>query len=117
MSSSLTVEISSAFPWLWERTRFRAGFSALTALLAVGSWYLYILFAVFWKWEIVETLTLIAWIGYGVVIHGRLFYRWHGRTLDIGVALLLPVLLLAFFIWSVFPGTYHYFDIPLVRPY
>lgn len=94
-----------------------AGFSALTALLAVGSWYLYVLFAVFWKWEIVETLTLIAWIGYGMVIHGRLFYRWRGRVLDIGVALLLPVLLLAFFIWSVFPGTYHYFDIPLVRPY
>lgn len=93
------------------------GFLALTATLAIGSWYLYVLFGVFWKWDIVETLTLAAWLGYGMVAHARYFYRLGGRGLAGAVVAVLPFLILAFWIWSVFPGTYHFFDIPLVKPY
>jgi ABC-type transport system involved in cytochrome c biogenesis permease subunit len=93
------------------------GYLGLTAMLVTGSWYLYLLFGTFWRWEIVETLSLVAWLAYGMLIHGRLFYRWSGRWYHISVVAVLPVLLLAFWVWSVFPGTFHYFEIPLVRPY
>ncbi len=94
-----------------------AGFSAFTAMLATGSWYSFIIFGVFWQWSTVETLSLAAWLGYALVIHGRLFYRWSGSLLDIGVVAVLPVLVAAYFIWSVIPDTWHYFDIPLMKPY
>lgn len=93
------------------------GFLGLTLMLVLGSFYLYVLFAVFWRWEIVETLSLLAWLGYGLVAHARQFYRLGGRRLATAVVAILPLLLLAFWIWSVFPGTFHFFDIPLVRPY
>jgi ABC-type transport system involved in cytochrome c biogenesis permease subunit len=93
------------------------GLLSLTALIVLGSWVLYLLFGTFWKWEIVETLSLVAWVGYGLCVHVRLFHSWRGRKLYWSVLAVLPVLLLAFWVWSVFPDTYHYFDIPLVRPY
>lgn len=93
------------------------GFLALTATMLVGAWYLYVLFSVFWKWDVVGTLSLAAWLGYGMVSHARYFYRLSGRPLAWSVLGVLPFLILAFWIWSVFPGTYHFFDIPLVKPY
>lgn len=93
------------------------GFLALTATLVVGAWYLYVLFGVFWKWEVVETLTLVAWMAYGMVSHARHFYRLSGKRLAWAVIAVLPFLVLSFWVWSVFPGTFHFFDIPLVRPY
>lgn len=94
-----------------------AGYCGLTGMLATGAWYGFILFGVFWQWSTVETLSLVAWLGYALVIHGRLFYRWGGWRLDIGVLLMLPILIAAYFIWSVIPDTWHYFDIPLMKPY
>jgi len=93
------------------------GYLAFTAMLTIGALYLWVLFATLWRWEIVGTLSLLAWLLYGLLIHGRLFYRWRGPWYDAGVVAVLPVLVLAFWIWSVFPGTYHFFDIPLLRPY
>lgn len=93
------------------------GYVAFTAMLVTGAFYLWVLFATLWRWEIVGVLSLLVWLLYGILIHGRLFYRWHGRGYHAGVLAILPVLLLAFWVWSLYPGTYHFFDIPLVRPY
>lgn len=94
-----------------------AGFCGLTGMLATGSWYSFVLFGTFWQWSTVETLSLAAWLAYALVIHGRLFYRWSGWKLDVGLVAILPVLLGAYFIWSVIPDTWHFFDVPLVKPY
>ncbi|MHB1341783.1 MAG: cytochrome c biogenesis protein CcsA [Coriobacteriia bacterium] len=93
------------------------GFVAFTVMLALGSFYAWILFGTFWSWDIVETLCLAAWLAYGLVIHFRLFYRWGGTRLDLAVVAVLPLLIAGYFVWSVFPATFHYFDVPLVRPY
>lgn len=93
------------------------GYVAFTAMLAVGAFYLWVLFATLWRWDIVGALSLLAWLLYSILIHVRLFYRWHGLGYHIGALAVLPVLLLAFWVWSLYPGTYHYFDIPLIRPY
>ena len=94
-----------------------SGFIIFSAMLAIGSWYLYVLFGEFWRWEIVETLSLIVWLECAIIAHGRLFWRWQGRTLGLWLLALLVTALLAYWVWSVFPGTYHYFDIPLLRSY
>lgn len=93
------------------------GFLGLTVMMIVGSWYLYLLFGVFWKWEIVETMALVGWLGYALVIHARYFYRLSGRAFGAAVLAVLPALILTFWVWSLFPNTFHYFDIPLMRPY
>jgi len=103
-----------------EESQFKfllVGFVALTLMLATGSWYSYLLFGTFWQWEIVETMCLVAWLGYAMIVHGRLFSGLGGRKFDWAVLAVLPALLLTFFVWSVYPNTFHYFDIPLVRPY
>lgn len=93
------------------------GFIAFTVMLAIGSYYEWVLFGTFWSWDIVETICLVAWLAYGLIIHFRLFYRWGGRKLDGALVAVLPVLLAGYFIWSFWPSTFHFFDVPLVRPY
>jgi ABC-type transport system involved in cytochrome c biogenesis permease subunit len=93
------------------------GYTLLTAMILAGAWYLFVLFGVFWRWEIVGTSALIAWLGYSIAIHGWLMHGWRGaRFFGIVAAMLVPLLVL-FWVWSVFPGTYHFFDIPLLTPY
>lgn len=93
------------------------GFLSLTAMILVGAWYLYVLFAEFWRWDIVGTLSLAAWLAYGMVIHARLFYRLGGRGLAAAILAVLPLLILSLWVWSVFPGTYHHFEIVVLKPY
>lgn len=94
---------------------FRAlalGFVNLTLLLAIGSFYEFRLLGTWWSWDIVETLTLIAWLLYGLVMHLRFFYAWKGRRLALVMSLAFVVLLLAY--WSIpFFGnqSFHMFDI------
>jgi len=94
-----------------------AAYVFFTAMLVTGTWYLNILFGTFWQWGVVETVSLITWLLYGMVLHGILFRRWSTTWLMWVLVLLIPPLILSFFVWSVFPGTFHYFDVPLVRPY
>ena len=94
-----------------------AAFVAFTAMMATGSWYLNVLFGTFWQWGIVETVSLITWLLYGMVLHGILFRRWSTNWLMWVLMLLVAPLIVSFFVWSVFPGTFHFFDVPLVRPY
>lgn len=93
------------------------GYAFLTAMILAGSWYLFVLFAVFWRWEVVGASALVTWVGYSVAIHGWLMQGWRGSRLFPLVAVMLVPLLVLFWIWSVFPGTYHFFDIPLMMPY
>ncbi|MDZ4180768.1 MAG: cytochrome c biogenesis protein CcsA [Coriobacteriia bacterium] len=97
--------------------RLGVGFFALSVMMAVGSWYLFILFGTFWRWEIVGTLTLVAWIAYSLILHAILFRGWSGSKLDVAVVCAAPVTIAAFWIWSALPMTYHFFDIPFLRPY
>jgi ABC-type transport system involved in cytochrome c biogenesis permease subunit len=93
------------------------GYVFLTAMILVGGTYLFVLFGKFWRWEPVGILALVTWIGYSILLHGWLLQGWRGARLAWASASLLVPLLLLFWLWSVFPGTYHYFDIPLLLPY
>jgi ABC-type transport system involved in cytochrome c biogenesis permease subunit len=87
------------------------GFAVFTAMCAVGSVYSYVLFADFWRWEIVGTSAVVAWMGYGAVLHMRLGFGWKDRRLLMAMAAMLPIVLFVFWSWSLFSGTYHHFDL------
>ncbi len=93
------------------------GYLFLTGMILAGSWYLFVLFATFWRWEIVGSLALLTWVGYSIAVHGWLIQGWRGARLFWVSAILLIPLVLMYWVWSVFPGTYHFFDIPLLTPY
>jgi ABC-type transport system involved in cytochrome c biogenesis permease subunit len=87
------------------------GFALFTGVIVVGAFYGYELFAEWFRWELVEVLSVAAWIAYGLAIHAWLLFGWRGRRLAAAALATLPLLLLAFWSWSIYSGTYHYFDI------
>lgn len=91
------------------------GFAMFTAMIAVGSLYSYLLFADWFKWEMVEAFALAAWLGYSSVLHMRMFFAWRGVRLAWVMLAVLPLLIGTFWVWSIFTGTYHYFEIPEIR--
>jgi ABC-type transport system involved in cytochrome c biogenesis permease subunit len=97
-----------------DRVMLRAtglGFTMFTGLMIVGAVYSFQLFTRFFSWEVVETLSVAAWLAYSVVLHQRLFFGWRGRRFAWLVLATLPLLLAAYWTWSVFAGTYHFFEI------
>lgn len=100
----------------WDETLARLlglGFALLTATMASGSVYSYILFGEWYRWQVVETTTMAAWLAYAALLHLRLLHRWSGRRLAVATLAAFPLALVAFWIWAIYPDTYHYFDAAL----
>ncbi len=91
------------------------GFALFTAMMAVGAAYSYVLFGDWYRWEIVGASAMAAWLGYASSLHAYLMFGWRGRRLAWCAVAMLPLLLLVFWAWSVFSGTYHYFDLSIIR--
>lgn len=95
----------------WIIRGLGVGFALFSGLLAVGAFYGYELFAEWFRWELVEVLSVAAWLAYGLAVHAWLLFGWRGKRIAVVVLGTLPLLLLAFWSWSIYSGTYHYFDI------
>ncbi|MHB9094823.1 MAG: cytochrome c biogenesis protein [Eubacteriales bacterium] len=89
------------------------GFTTYTVMLSLGAIYSYLLFGKWWQWDIVETISLITWLLYGLIIHIRLFYPRRG-TLAAVLIMLAPIGILVSYLGLSFLGvpTYHNFDLP-----
>ncbi len=102
----------------WDEALLRgagAGFALFTLMISVGSFYSYLLFADWFRWEITEAFAADSWLAYGLAIHSFLFFGWRGKKLAWLVLIALPLMLGTFWVWSLYPGTYHHFEIPLLR--
>jgi ABC-type transport system involved in cytochrome c biogenesis permease subunit len=91
------------------------GFATFSLMMVAGSIYTYQLFGDWFRWEFVETLCAAAWLAYGAALHARLLFGWRGRRLAWLAVALLPLLVAAFWAWSLYPATYHYFEIPELK--
>jgi len=91
------------------------GFALFTVMLGVGSLYSYLLFADWFRWEIVEAFAVAAWLGYASVLHAHMFFGWRGRKLAWVVLVVLPLLIGTFWVWSFYSTTYHHFEIPEIK--
>lgn len=97
----------------WDQALSRlagVGFALLTATMASGSIYSMMLFSDWYRWQIVEVLSAAAWLAYGLLLHSRLLQGWRGARLAWSTLAVTPLMLAAFWIWSVYPDTYHYFE-------
>ncbi|MCK4777329.1 MAG: cytochrome c biogenesis protein CcsA [Actinomycetia bacterium] len=90
-------------------------FVFFSIMLAVGSWYYFILMGDWYAWEVVGLFSGVAWLVYGLIIHVRLFFGWHGKKFAIITSFPVLLIFLAYWIWSVFPGTYHSFDFFIIK--
>lgn len=86
------------------------GFALLTLTIASGSVYSFILFGEWYRWQIVETASAVAWLACATLLHLRLLHRWQGRRLAVATLVAFLITVPAFWIWAVYPTTYHYFD-------
>lgn len=91
------------------------GFALLTLMIAVGSAYSFLLFADWFRWELVETFAAATWLAYGLVLHAAMMFRWRGKPLAWAILAVLPLTIGLFWTWSIYSGTYHHFEIPLFR--
>lgn len=103
--------------WDTVRITLSVSFIAFTGMLVTGSWYLNVLFGNFWQWGIVETISLVTWLLLALLLHAILFRHVSIKVVLVCCALMIPLVVVTFFVWTVFPGTFHFFDIPLVKPY
>ena len=91
------------------------GFVAQSVMMASGAYYGFLLFGEWWRWDPVESLALVAWLAYALVIHLRLFFGWRQQRAA-WVTLASTVVLAASY--KVIPhlptgSTYHIFDLRL----
>lgn len=91
------------------------GFALFTAMITVGSVYSYLLFADWFRWEIAEAFAAATWLVYGLAIHAALFFGWRDKRLAWVLLIALPLMLGTFWVWSLYSGTYHHFEIPILR--
>lgn len=89
------------------------GFVTFTVMLALGALYEFILFGRWWQWDVVETISLVTWLLYGLIIHLLLFYRRTDK-LAVWLTLLAPAGLLSAYFGIVVlkrTVTFHNFDL------
>jgi cytochrome c-type biogenesis protein CcsB len=85
------------------------GFPLLTGGIITGSLYAQHTLGSFWRWDPKETLTLIAWLIYAVLLHERLTMGWRGRRAAIISICGFAVLLITFVGANLWLTSYHSF--------
>lgn len=92
---------------------FCSGFFFQTLMMATGSYYSFILFGKWWRWDPIESISLVCWLLSALVIHTRLFYNWREKRFAV---LVCVAFIFIIFFYKVFPflpksATFHNFDI------
>jgi ABC-type transport system involved in cytochrome c biogenesis permease subunit len=81
------------------------GFLFWTVTIAAGAIWANQSWGRYWGWDAIETWSLVSWIAYGLVLHGRLFFRLRAVTtawLTVGAfaVFILTLLILPFVVPS-----------------
>lgn len=100
---------------VWLSRSLHWGFALHSAMLASGSFYKFLLFGTPWSFDPIETLGLLAWLAYGVLLHMHLFAAWDGRRLAGWCIVTFVILVVSYRGIVYFPSwaTYHIFDMDL----
>ena len=83
-----------------DRTGYRfivTGFTLLTIGLITGFVYAQLVWGKFWSWDNKEVWSVISWLIYAALLHGRLVSGWRGRRAAIMAIIGFAALLFTFF--------------------
>ncbi|MDF1542185.1 MAG: cytochrome c biogenesis protein CcsA [Anaerosomatales bacterium] len=86
------------------------GFLNNAVMIASGSIWAYRLWGSFWRWDPVETWSLLTWLAYGFYMHAHFTLGWRGRRLAWVALLALLGVLMAFWGVQLLPNSYHLFN-------
>lgn len=85
------------------------GFLVNGVMIASGAIWAYELWGSYWRWDPVETWSLITWIAYALYLHLRLTRGWTGRRLAwVAIGALFGVMM-SFWGVQLLPSSYHLF--------
>lgn len=85
------------------------GFLLITIGLALGLLFAKETWGASWRWGPKETWSLVTWLLYAVLIHGRLSTGWRGRKAAVGAVLGFGIILFTFFVIGYFAPGQHDF--------
>ncbi len=86
------------------------GFPLLTFGLVSGSLYAHYTLGTFWRWDPKEVWSLITWLLYAALLHGRLVSGWRGRRSALLSILFFLVLVFSFLGMKFLVQGYHTFS-------
>jgi len=78
------------------------GFPLLTLAIVTGSLWSMDAFGDYWRWLPKEVWSLVTWLLYAALLHGRLLAGWRGRRASIGSIAGFTMVLASFFLTSHF---------------
>lgn len=88
------------------------GFITDTAMIASGAIWAKDLWGNYWRWDPVETWSLVTWLFYGVIIHLRVTMGWRGRRLAwLAIIAILGMIITFFGVTFVVRSSLHIFDV------
>lgn len=76
---------------------FALGFLFMGIMIASGAIWANNAWGRYWGWDPVETWSLIAWLTYGVYLHGRLLRGWKGWRSAVFGVVSLPIVFVSYF--------------------
>jgi cytochrome c-type biogenesis protein CcsB len=85
------------------------GFIVNGAAMASGAIWAYELWGSYWRWDPVETWTLLTWLAYAFYLHAHITLGWRGRRLAWVVVFALFGVMMTFWGVQLAPTTYHLF--------
>jgi len=85
------------------------GFIVNTAMIASGAIWAFELWGSYWRWDPVETWSLLTWVAYGLYLHARVTLGWRGRRLAWIAVLALFGVMMSFWGVQFAPTSYHLF--------
>ena len=85
------------------------GFILYTIGMIIGAIYAHYALGSYWRWDAKEVWSLITWLLYAVLLHGRLTVGWRGRRASILSVIAFAVLIFTFLGASVWLSDYHSF--------
>jgi cytochrome c-type biogenesis protein CcsB len=85
------------------------GFVVNGVMIASGAIWAYDLWGAYWRWDPVETWSLLTWLAYAFYLHARLTLGWRGKRLAWVAVFALLGVLMSFWGVQLLPGSYHLF--------
>ena len=85
------------------------GFIVNAAMIASGAIWAYELWGSYWRWDPVETWSLLTWLAYAFYLHAHTTLGWRGAKLAWVAFLSLFGVMMSFWGVQVLPSSYHLF--------